>query len=988
MDVLLKSQADQLDEFALAVGEIVLGGANLVMTLDDPDVVWYVESGSLDVFAVESRESNQMQLASRHRHVARLEPGQMAFGIDSDGHNENDLWLIAKGTAGSILRRVYLHQILDRELTSEWSSRVDLWVARLARAVTRDIPSKPIVGKRLSQPEDLELDAGNLIAAQSEVIWIRPSTESPMEGNPATYLDTEAVGGENGIATVPLTSSTWLTAERQVTLHTFTSGQLADTNSLAPALADFNRLILRVELLNRTFLTADAAIEAVEWDEHQRVFENRVRSGLFGLLKSGVSGGMLRNSTAGSTETSSALTLALEQIGAWEGIPFRVPHMLERVTGGEFSLQDFLQASGIFARQVTLPTNSRWWLSDASALLCFLQEDNQPVALLPAKLGGYQIVYPDGKHQRLSRTGAQSLNPIAWCFHPRLPDKRPKIGDLIRLSVSKPLPDVSRLLLLGILVGLAMLAPSIVMGIVADQTIPVASTSSLIQWTLLLAGVGVVGALLRAMQGSTLLKLEARAALRLDIAVLHRLFKLPSSFTRRFTSGDLVTRATTFRVLRDRISGVVVQSLLSVIFLLPAFGLLFLYSPRVGWVSLAIGVVVLIVGGVLAMKQLGPQRSKYEASRRVASVIHQFIGAVTKLRTSGAQKTAFAIWARRFQEQQQAHLDIGIYDDHLVALSAALPTFVGGSLFWIATQSNFDGAATFLTLYLASMVFYAAVTRLGESFAALVTILPGVEQVKPLLVHETDDGATGETVNLRGGISLDNISFRYDEDAPFILNDVSIRAEPGEFVAIVGGSGAGKSTLVRLALGLSQPSSGTVTYDGLDLNRLGFAAIRSQIGVVMQDGNLLEGSVVSAILGFSNNQGLDDAWQAARLAAIEEDIRGMPMGMHTRIGENGATLSGGQVQRIQLAAALVRNPRVLFLDEATNWLDNRRQTQVIANLEHLNMTRVVIAHRLSTIRRANRIYVLEQGRVIQEGTFEDLNSVAGAFQEMVRRQTA
>ena len=988
MDPAADHVADPLRKLARSAGEAVPGGANQALELDNADIAWFVESGALDVFAVEPWKSDRVVVASRLKHVFRARPGQMVFGLDAGARTGDGSWLVAKGTAGSRLRRVRLSELQDSGLDTEWAGRVDAWVIGLTAAVTRDIALRPAIGKRLSRATDLELASGHVIAAQRGVIWVAPLEDQADDAGAATWLDTEEVGG-NGVPLVPLTSTAWLTAERPVALRAVTSAQLAGARRLSAALAEFHRLILRVELLNRKLLAADAANAALEWSRHQRVSEGSARHGLFGILKRSVSGGVLGSSRNDAPETDAALPRALDAIGAWEGITFRAPRRRPASPDPGPALEDFLHASGIRGRQVALPAEDRWWRGDAGALLGFLRDGGEPVALLPAAYGGYRIVYPDGRRRRVNAARARSLRPDAWAFHRPLPDRHPPgKADLLRLAVPRPVPDLVRLLLLGVLVGMVMLAPSIVMGMLADDAIPGASARLLIQSTLLLAALAIIGALLRTLQGTTLLKLEARAALRLDTAVQDRLFKLPSSFARRFTTGDLVTRATTFRVLRDRVSGVVVHSLLSVIFLLPAFGLLFFYSPAVGWLSLAMGLATLLIGGALGMKQIEPQRRRYAASRRLASIVHQFIGGVAKIRTSGAQESAFAIWARCYREQQQAHLEVGAYDDHLVALGTAVPAFVGGGLFWIASHGGLGGVGSFLTVYAASMVFYVAVTRLGESFAALATILPGLEQVQPLLAHETEGVASGEVVDLRGAVSLDNVSYRYGDEGPLVLQDVSMRAEPGEFVAVVGGSGAGKSTLLRLALGLAEPSAGTVTYDGRDLRRLDAASIRSRVGVVMQDGDLLEGTVRSAIVGFSNDLGLEDAWRAARLAAVDKDIAAMPMGMHTLVGEGGATLSGGQAQRIRLAAALVRNPRALFLDEATNWLDNRRQAEVIANLERLNMTRVVIAHRLSTIRHANRIYVLAGGRLVQQGTFDELAAVEGTFRDMVRRQMA
>ena len=266
---------------------------------------------------------------------------------------------------------------------------------------------------------------------------------------------------------------------------------------------------------------------------------------------------------------------------------------------------------------------------------------------------------------------------------------------------------------------------------------------------------------------------------------------------------------------------------------------------------------------------------------------------------------------------------------------------------------------------------------------------PPASRLAPILEATPETGSEGEPPpELSGDVHIDHASFRYTEDGPLVLRDVSIHARAGEFVAVVGESGAGKSTLFRLALGLENPLSGAVYYDGRDLGRLNRRAVRSRIGMVVQDASMRPGTVLENIVGLSGDLGEEDAWRAARLAAIDEDIAAMPMGMHTAVGDTSSVFSGGQIQRIVLAAALVRDPSVLFLDEATNWLDNRSQAQVMESVAGLAVTRFVSAHRLSTIRMADSIYVLQDGRVAQTGTFDSLMEIEGPFRDLVRRQMA
>ena len=220
-----------------------------------------------------------------------------------------------------------------------------------------------------------------------------------------------------------------------------------------------------------------------------------------------------------------------------------------------------------------------------------------------------------------------------------------------------------------------------------------------------------------------------------------------------------------------------------------------------------------------------------------------------------------------------------------------------------------------------------------------------------------------------------------------MLEDVSLTAEPGEFVAIVGPSGAGKSTVFRLLLGFERPETGTVSYDGQSLGELDARAVRRQLGVVIQNARILAGPIFQNIVGAANLT-LDDAWEAARIAGIAEDIERLPMGMHTFISDAAAAFSGGQRQRLLIARAVVARPRVLLFDEATSALDNRTQAAVSSALEQLQATRIVIAHRLSTIQHADRIVVLERGRIVEQGHYDELMESDGLFASLARRQIA
>ena len=994
-----------LRDKALSAGEEFLGGANRTIALNEAKFVWFVESGSLDIFAIESNDDSVG--LSGLKHVFRADAGDLALPFIT---KNSALRFVAKGTAGAQLRRVPFESLLETNLTSDLAKCVDTWVTAVCEAVTRDIPLHPQIERRADTLGELKADEGTVVTARRGVRWVvADEAEQGIE-----YLGTETIGGTNPNY-APLTETAWVNVGEQGILTISTTEELLNSGRLLLALEDFHTLITDAELLNRQLLAADMANAQLATRQHRLEGERTARMGFFRTLTRGTRWWPGHSSSDWDLDWHGALDAALNVIGIWEGVSF---HSAREEMSKREEFDEILRATGVRNRRVALNDDENWWRNDSGALLAFLRESDMPVALLPSWRGGYTMVSARGR-RRVNATLARSLYPYAWSFLRSLPEDRAAGGsDLVRVAQKRLGPDILRLLLLGLVVGMVMLTPAVVTGVIANYVIPADASGALGQLIVLLIALAVIGTMLRILQGSALLKIEARVALRLDAVIQDRIFKLSPSFIQKFTSGNLATRARTFRDLRDRVSGTVVHSFLSAVFLLPMFGLLFFYDTTIGLLSLVLGVIGVVLGSVLGLKQFEPQRRWYAAYRDTSSVLRQFFRGIGKLRTSGAQASAYAIWANRYKEQQQAFLDIGGYDHHLVALGVAAPAFAAAMLLG-AGWALFEGrTGDFLTIYTASMVFYLAVMRLGDSFAALAGVWPGLDQIRPLMDEVPDPHlvvrpATGsadlgtasafqigfaglssatkyrdrrdQELEVRGELQLQHVSWGY-EDSPLILEDVSLHARPGQFVAIVGESGAGKSTLLRLALGLARPLSGSVSYDGRDIERMDAVAIRRHIGVVLQDGDLPEGSIEEAITGVSRSLTTEDAWRAARVAAVYDDIKAMPMGMHTVIGPNAASLSGGQVQRIQIAAALVRNPRILYLDEATNWLDNRSQAEVMANIDNLEITRVVVAHRLSTIRNADQIYVLKAGKIVQQGTYDALVEVEGTFQDLVQRQ--
>ncbi len=962
-------QRGTLADLAATAGEPTPAAGNIPIHLDDPGTVWYVESGALDIFLVDDDGSGA---PSDLRHVLRAETGHLVFGIDG---SDTGMAAFAKGVPGSRVRRIPEDSLDAATHADELAEQADAWVATFAAAISDQIEPHPPVDVIVNAEDRVSVQGGQVVSTRAgRVVWVEAASA-------VHYLGTEETDG-NGAGFVPVTSDTWFVARGPAQLVGRSSHGLCDDSRLSAALADFHHLALRAERLNRQLLVADEVNLQTERAAYRQVTEDRATRNLFGILGS---------SGRASDDPGFPLLSALQTLGAHEGITFEAPTAAHR--GLDPSLADIANLSGVRRRQVRLDPEQRWWNGDSGAMLGFRRDDGRPIALVPTALGRYRAVDPVTRRSGyVTAARARDFAEHAWFFYRPLPRRSPvALRHLARLTAHDVLPDLVYFAGAGLLASLILLAPAIALGILVDHAIPMGANRAFVQIALVLAGFAALGCLFHMLQGTALLRIEGRSAARLSAAAWDRVLELPSSFFQRFTAGDLLVRLAVFQYLRDQVSGVIASASLSVIFLTPTFALLFFYSASLAWVSLAVAVATFALIAILGLLQISPHRRRYEAGRRVSGELFQLVSGMSKLRSTGAESSAFASWASSYREQQLARMQIGRINEHLMAFSAALPALVGAALFAASLASGADGprVADFLVVYAASMVFYRAVVGLGRSFEAIATVVPAYEQIKPILDAVPDrTPETSGIVELNGTIRFDHVSFRYGPDGPPVLADVSIHARPGEFVGIVGESGAGKSTLVRLALGLERPTSGAIFYDGRDLEHLDKQSVRRQLGVVAQDVPLQPGNILENIIGIGDEHSVDDAWRAARLADVEYDIVAMPMGMFTPVGDNASTFSGGQMQRIRIAAALVRNPRVLLLDEATSWLDADSQARVMQGIESLSATRIVIAHRLSTIRSADRIYVLQDGRVAQEGAFDELILQDGPFQQLAQRQMA
>ncbi|NEO90057.1 MAG: NHLP bacteriocin export ABC transporter permease/ATPase subunit, partial [Moorea sp. SIO3G5] len=513
--------------------------------------------------------------------------------------------------------------------------------------------------------------------------------------------------------------------------------------------------------------------------------------------------------------------------------------------------------------------------------------------------------------------------------------------------------------------------------ILIDNAIPDADRGLLGQVGLGLLAASFGSAIFQVAQGLATLRLQTISEATSQAAVWDRLLNLRISFFQQYSTGDLISRASAISEIRNRLSGTVMQTLFTSFFSLLNLGLLFIYDAQLALVPLGVALTVMIVtttSGILTRRKLRPLQ---QLAGEIFGLTVQLIGGVSKLRVAGAENRAFAYWAKYYTQQIKLVLSTQLIEDLLNVFNTILPTLSQMIIFAVAVQSITKSQSgqglstgTFLAFNTAFGTFITGATDLSNTLINILEIGILWERTQPILEATPElDLSKADPGRLSGQLKLDHVSFRYRQDSPLILENITIQANPGEFIALVGPSGSGKSTIIRLLLGFETSENGTIYYDGQDLSGLDISAVRRQLGVVLQNGRINSASIFDNIASGALVT-MDEAWEAAKMAGFADDIEAMPMGMHTVISEGGTNLSGGQRQRLLIARALVLKPRLLIFDEATSALDNRTQSIVSQSIDELQVTRIVIAHRLSTIRNADRIYVLEAGRVLQQGTFE------------------
>ena len=648
-------------------------------------------------------------------------------------------------------------------------------------------------------------------------------------------------------------------------------------------------------------------------------------------------------------------------------------------------LEMLLGSVDLASRRVQL--TGPWWQGAGMPLIAW-SEAGEPVALTPHGRQGYSYFDPaSGRSGRVDAAFAAGLAETARAVHPTLLEAKLGFRDLLKVGLRGAARDILALVLFGVLGALVgLLTPSITASLI-NTAVPHSEQRLVLELASALVAVAIVVAIFQFLQATALLRTQTIFESQAQAALWHRLLRLPSDFFRDFNAGNLALRATGLSQIRSILSISLSTGVLGGIFSCLNFVVMIVYG---GWLTLPALLLTLLtvaVGLGLNLLKLRELRQAIAVQQDMAGISAQVIAAIKKLRVAGAEDRVLADLVSQNNRQRRHHYAARSYENIIRSFNTVIPLF-STAVFFAVVEFVFEAppaTGDFVAFTVAYGSFIAGITGLINSVTLGLVATVIYERLQPILKAppEKAPGALPPGP-LSGHIEVNRASFRYREDGPAVLDRVSLTIQPGQFVAIVGPSGSGKSTLFRLLLGFERPQSGSVLYDGQDISRLDVAALRRQLGVVLQGAQVLGGSIKENIVG-SRPLSLEDAWKAAEDARLDETIRAMPMQMMTPVND-GSTLSGGERQRLLLAGALAGSPSILFLDEATSALDNATQAAVTETLGGLSLTRVVIAHRLSTIKDADLIYVMKDGRIVESGDMENLMAEKGVFAGLVERQ--
>ena len=968
----------------MSVNEKIYIGVENPFILNDTDRFWMILSGEVNVFYTKVDENGEYLNSLKHLYTAQK--GEILFSLLTQENTENTRLIVSSNEA--TLLAIDKNNLLEMDHFF-LKNMINKWISKTSSIV--NTINSPRVYKGLDEFKITSLEKDAIAFPSNGISWIHL-----LKGEIEIFSESTLINHEKYPDFVaPVSNKLWIKAvTNEVEIRVLSTREVLVEDEIYFLLSLMKLEAYFYGQLNKIIETQKS--EESNHFKEKLIIEEQSLKTTIDKIKSIVSGNDAPPLIVQNSNKANVLFATCQLIGNQIGFDLDEPKHIDSYQNSTTNqLYAIAKSSKIRIRKIIL--RDTWWKEENGHLLAFTKKDKTPVALLQKTSTSYTLKdLSTGTESVINYEIAETLEPIGYMFLSGFDGKMSSVKKVFSFALKGVEKDAKILIFAAFVGSLIGLLVPMLSGMMYDDVIPTADKSLHLEVFSIMIMIGLVTAGLQLAQGVLQLRVESKSSINLQAGVMDHMLRLPVTFYKKYSTGDLTNRVLSINAIRQIVSSTLMTAVLSGAFSFVNLILLFYYDSSLAWVGVGLGVIAATFMISIGLLKLKYDRQVATSQGDIQGFLFEFLSGITKIRITGGERRVFTLWADKFSKLKQLGFSSGSYQNFVETFNASYPLFTSilffSFLYYTVLHSS---AATSMLSVGAFMAFISAFNqflndslRLSMALITSLNVITLYERVKPILEEETESAEQSvDPGELAGDIEMNSISFRYKEDLPLVLNDVTFKVKPGEMVAFVGASGSGKSTIMRLLLGFEQAEAGSIYYDGDAYDSMNKELVRRQIGVVLQNGALMSGSIYQNIVGNSELT-LDDAWDAARMAGMEEDIKHMPMEMHTVISEGAGTFSGGQKQRLMIARAIAHKPRLLFMDEATSALDNKTQSIVSESLDKLQATRIIIAHRLSTIKNADRIYVMDKGTIVESGTYDELMENDALFSQLAKRQIA